>query len=442
MQMLDSGNAPSGASAETTAGTSNDAPTALEVAAREQLRAAVLAENRMSWIAAAVPFGLWLVVLRSPLLPAFGLLIVLFSIVRARAIPEIDRGNVERAVLYFLVGKWAISIALVFLLPIALPIVIVNLIMPIALASMHLSTRRFVPLVAASVVVAFVVAMLGYLQNILALEQETEAWVWQWLCVIVLTVHFLPMSLILWRGNQQQRATYDEALEANQRLVESEEDLRRSRRRLVGAADAERSRIERDLHDGAQQRLVSVLVQLRLRSRLARRGTDVDLDDLDELLDELEAAIAELRDLAHGIYPPVLAMRGLPAALSAAVRRAPIPVEIDAADVDRFDQAVEAAAYFCCLEAIQNACKHGAPDTTVTVSLRQVDDLVACSVADDGPGFDVARVATPGRGIENMTDRIGAAGGVLTIDSAVGVGTTVAFELPTAAAADLEDRRS
>jgi signal transduction histidine kinase len=135
-------------------------------------------------------------------------------------------------------------------------------------------------------------------------------------------------------------------------------------------------------------------------------------------------------------------MRGLPAALSAAVRRAPIPVEIDAADVDRFDQAVEAAAYFCCLEAIQNACKHGAPDTTVTVSLRQVDDLVACSVADDGPGFDVARVATPGRGIENMTDRIGAAGGVLTIDSAVGVGTTVAFELPTAAAADLEDRRS
>jgi signal transduction histidine kinase len=396
----------------------------------------------MSWIAAAVPLGLWLFVLRSPLVLAFGLLIVLFSFVRARALPEIDRGNVERAVLYFLIGKWAISIALVFLLPIALPIVIVNLIMPIALASMHLSTQRFVPLMIASVVVAFVVAVLGYLQNVLALEQETDEWVWQWLCVIVLTMHFLPMSLILWRGHQQQRSTYEEALDANQRLIESEADLRRSRRRLVGAADAERSRIERDLHDGAQQRLVSVLVQLRLRSRLARGATDIDLVEFDELLDELDSAIAELRDLAHGIYPPVLAIRGLPAALAAAGRRAPIPVEIDAAEIDRFDQPIEAAAYFCCLEAIQNACKHSGPDTTVTVSLRQLDDLLTCSVADDGPGFDLAHAAPLGRGIENMTDRIGAAGGVFTIDSAVGVGTTVAFELPTAATPDPEEHRT
>lgn len=442
MQMRDSGVAPPDVPAETTARASNSTPTALDVAAREQLRAAILAENRMSWIAAAVPFGLWLFVLRSPLLLAFGLLIVLFSVVRARALPEIDRGNIERAVLYFLVGKWAISIALVFLLPIALPIVIVNLIMPIALASMHLAARRFVPLMIASVVVAFVVAMLGYLQNVLALEEETEPWVWQWLCVIVLTVHFVPMSLILWRGNQQQRATYGEALDVNRRLIASGEDLRRSRRRLVGAADAERSRIERDLHDGAQQRLSSVLVQLRLRSRLARRGTEIDLDEFDGLLDELEAAIAELRDLAHGIYPPVLAMRGLPAALAAAVRRAPVPVEIDAVEIDRFDQTIEAAAYFCCLEAIQNACKHSEPDTTVTVSLRRVDDLLTCSVADDGPGFDVGHAATLGRGIENMTDRIGAAGGVLTIDSAVGVGTTVEFELPTAAVIDPEEHRT
>jgi signal transduction histidine kinase len=193
-------------------------------------------------------------------------------------------------------------------------------------------------------------------------------------------------------------------------------ELRASRARLVAAADAERRRIERDLHDGAQQHLVALAVNLRL----AR-----DLDDPGELLaqlgDDVREAIEQVRALAHGIYPPLLIDAGLGEALRAVAARSPQPVTVDA-QVGRHEPEVEAAVYFCCLEALQNAAKH-APDATVSIRVWD-DDGVRFEVADDGPGFDPAAV-TAGHGFQNMGDRLGAVGGSVTWSSTPGGGTRI-----------------
>jgi signal transduction histidine kinase len=313
----------------------------------------------------------------------------------------------------------------------------INIIMPIALVSTQLPERRFPLMVAAAMFVTLLAGMAGYLQNVLELETRVEPWVWQWLCIVVLVAHIIPLSLIVWRSNRQQAIVLDEALDANARLRESDVELRRSRSRLVSAADAERSRIERDLHDGAQQRLVAVLVQLRLAARTARRTGDVDLDAIDALADDLEAGIEEVRRLAHGIYPPMLKMRGLASALTAVARRTgPLTSVLDDG-VGRFDAPVEAAVYFCCLEAVQNATKYCGDDVEVTIGLRcaAVDDgrLLVATVSDTGPGFDPTGAAGTGRGIENIRDRLGAVGGELVIDSVIGGGTTVELNVPVPA---------
>ena len=407
----------------------------LQLNAREQLRAAVVSEQRLSWIAAVVPIGLWLWVLRAPILLLFAVVIAALGVLRGRALPAIERGEIERAVLYFMIGKWLVSIALAFILPIALPIVVVNLIMPIALASTNLEGRRFVPMIVGAVLVAFVAGAIGYTTNVVALDEEVTPWVWQWLCIIILAFHFIPLSLILWRTNQQQALTLDEAFTANTQLLQSEHELRTSRRRLVEAADIERSRIEQDLHDGAQQRLVSVLMQLRVVERQAERGNAVEPAAINSIAEELEASIGELRDLAHGIYPPLLESGGLGRALAAVARRTGSHVTVHAHQAPRATREVEAAAYFCCLEAIQNAEKHGTSDVAIRIDVRGTERELTVQVSDDGPGFETAR-RTGGQGIQNMSDRVRAAGGTLNINSTPGRGTSVDFEFPLTSNAD------
>jgi signal transduction histidine kinase len=203
-------------------------------------------------------------------------------------------------------------------------------------------------------------------------------------------------------------------------------DLQASRARLVSTADAERRRIERDLHDGAQQHLVAIAVGLRLVRDGATDPADVEL--LDELDRGVRESIAALRDLAHGIYPPLLRDAGLPDALRAAVTRSPQPVEVRATAVGRHPEPVEAAVYFCCLEALQNAAKHasGAP---VLLTLEVRDGALRFEVTDRGPGFDTAGVE-PGAGRQNMADRLGAVGGSVRWSSEPGRGTTVTGSVP------------
>jgi signal transduction histidine kinase len=211
-------------------------------------------------------------------------------------------------------------------------------------------------------------------------------------------------------------------------LRKQAEELRRSRARIVASADAERRRVERDLHDGAQQHLVALAVNLRLTRDMVTDDPETATAMIDQLADEVRATIQELRDLAHGIYPPLLADSGLGEALRAAGRRSPLAVSVSADGTGRYGLDVESALYFCCLEALQNAAKHAA-GATVRVRLWEESGGLLFDVTDDGPGFDVA-LARGGHGYTNMADRLGAIGGTVRWDSAPGQGTTISGSVP------------
>jgi signal transduction histidine kinase len=205
-------------------------------------------------------------------------------------------------------------------------------------------------------------------------------------------------------------------------------DLRASRARLTQAADAGRREIERDLHDGAQQRLVAL--RMRLAAAEAEAAPDGELSrSLGELGADAEATLDELRSLAHGVYPAVLVDYGLAAALASVASRSPLPVHVDIALARRFAPEIEAAVYFCCLEAIQNAAKHAGRGATVSVTVCVHAGRLVFEVRDDGVGFDVDNVHG-GHGLTNLHDRVAAVAGAVHIASGHGDGTTVRGDVP------------
>ena len=219
----------------------------------------------------------------------------------------------------------------------------------------------------------------------------------------------------------------------NQRLEAQAEasirELRRSRARIASSAESERRRIERDLHDGAQQRLVALRIELELAEEVVREDPERGAARLRELEQELDDALEELRSLAHGVYPPLLADRGLPDALKSVAMRSTIPVELDARGLGRVRPEVESAVYFCILEALQNAMKHAAGARRIVVRARtDAHDELRFSVRDDGAGTEHLRA---GAGITNMQDRLAAVGGEVLVTSTPGVGTRVRGRVPT-----------
>ena len=206
------------------------------------------------------------------------------------------------------------------------------------------------------------------------------------------------------------------------------EELRASRQRLVAAQDEERRKIERNLHDGVQQQLVALNVQAGL---LARVGTG-DPSKVAEMAGQLQTrateALDDLRDLARGIYPPLLADKGLGAALEAQARKSVVSVSVETDGVGRYEQPVEAAVYFCALEALNNVAKC-AGASAASVTLRQDDGHLRFTVTDDGSGFDAA-ITSYGTGLQGMADRLDAIGGTLQVTSTPGAGTSVSGSVP------------
>jgi len=211
----------------------------------------------------------------------------------------------------------------------------------------------------------------------------------------------------------------------NVRLIE---ELRASRQRLVSAQDEERRRLERNIHDGAQQQLVALTVKLRLLEQLAERDPVKAREMAGQIQADATGALDDLRDLARGIYPPLLADKGLPAALEAQARKSPVPVSVEAGEVGRCPQDVEAAVYFSCLEALQNVTKY-AEASQVHITLIRSDGVLTFSVTDDGVGFDPAS-ATRGTGLQGIADRLDALGGMLAVESAAGAGTAISGTVP------------
>ncbi len=231
-------------------------------------------------------------------------------------------------------------------------------------------------------------------------------------------------------GPARQRLMRDLAAQAglvlrNVRLIE---ELRASRQRLVAAQDAERRKLERNIHDGAQQQLVALGVKLGLTDSMIERDPATAHEMMTQLQEETRSAIDDLRDLARGIYPPLLADQGLGAAIAAQARKSPVPVTVAAGGLGRYPQEIEAAVYFTCLEALQNVAKY-AQASEATVSVGQHNGALELRVADDGRGFDAASTSV-GTGLQGIIDRLDSIGGTLTVGSEPGAGTTLMASVP------------
>jgi signal transduction histidine kinase len=225
---------------------------------------------------------------------------------------------------------------------------------------------------------------------------------------------------------ERRLADFTELVALALESVEAYDQLRDSRARIVEAGLGERRRLERNLHDGAQQRLVALSLQLRLAHRAMRGDPERAEGLLAAAADELDLALEELRELARGLHPAVLTDRGLEAALPSLADRAPFPVEVDGVPSERFDEALEAAVYFVVAESLTNAAKY-ADASCARVEMSTTNDVVTVSVRDDGRGGANLEAGT---GLHGLADRVEALGGQLDVRSPVGAGTEVRAQLP------------
>src|ERR687897_3639149 len=228
-------------------------------------------------------------------------------------------------------------------------------------------------------------------------------------------------------GAEDRLAAFTELVAYAVQNAQTRDELAASRARLVEAADEARRQIERDLHDGAQQRLVATALELSMLDRQLDRDPEAARAMLATAREQLACGLSELRDLARGIHPTVLTERGLEAALAALAQRAPLPVDLSVAVPDRLDPTIEAAAYFLVSEALTNVAKHAQADA-VSVDITATDDMLELTIADDGAGgADPAN----GSGLRGLVDRVTAVGGRLDVSSPSGQGTRLSARLPT-----------
>jgi signal transduction histidine kinase len=381
----------------------------------------------------------WATVLPTPWLLVLAAMVGASGLVMLGAVRPLRAGRLEPAVRWLAVANWAIALGSTAIAVFAWPMMVLAALLPAVISMPYVSGARLRVYVLISLAVSVGVVMLGVLQDFSGLTAALPLWAIQ-AVVIVFTPFLCGMIAQLGLENSEHlNAALSRAKAVNEQLRRSEvalgrqaDELRASRARVVAATDRERRRIERDIHDGAQQRLVALSVRLAMVRELVDHDAATAGELLDAMRTEVKAAQAELNHLAQGVYPPVLTEHGLAAALRSAVDRGPNPVELAIEDVGRHPRELEAAVYFCCVEALQNVAKHAGPAAVVTVRLSLIDDGVAFEIADDGPGFDAT--AGRGNGFTNMEDRIGAAGGAIEIVSAPGGGTTVRGRVPVAPA--------
>ena len=345
--------------------------------------------------------------------------------------PYFRRGDLRRGILWANLGAWYLLFPLVIIIPETLPIAIQNVIGPVILAATYLERRFVKRLIPGTIAIAVIISLISFTTDGVGLDEVAPDGVFVGVLVAYIAANLLMVMGDIQELNLVHLRSLDRAIRQNHELRRVERALRDSRRRLVLAGDEERVRVERDLHDGAQQRLVSLSMQLRLAADLAADGEPPTSDTLMALHRSANEAVDELRDLAQGLYPARLKELGLVRALHALARRSPTPIVIDDRTTTALDESTEVALYFVCAEAIQNATKHAGADARITVTLLDDGDDLEVAVADDGPGF-VADAHASSRGLLNMADRVGALGGVLTVESASGDGTTVTARIPHA----------
>jgi len=299
------------------------------------------------------------------------------------------------------------------LIPITASCAPTMMVIPVILAVPYLPHRRFLVTMAATIAAVTVAVVAGRLPGV-GLQEQAPEWFAD-LAIIELAVLNSTLALFFAWENQVGMSALTRG-------------LHESARRIVAATERERQRIERDLHDGAQQRIVAAAVETRVAQRLLAGQPEPAYETLRRLSEHVADARAELRDLAHGIYPSQLARRGLAEALDDAAKRAPTRATVSATDLSRHPPLIELSVYFCCLEALQNAAKHAGEAASVTITLTDLDGLTF-DVRDTGLGCDPATLRG-GHGLTNMQDRLTAVGGTLAVHTAPGAGVHVHGHVP------------
>ncbi|MGU3501872.1 sensor histidine kinase [Mycobacterium sp. C31M] len=366
------------------------------------------------WFGAGVVLPMWeyIWMYRSPWFLVLTGISVVHSAVIVYAIGLARRGRYELSITLVCIGNWTGVLVVVYVSPPLLAVMAVAAMLPVTFAESYVRWQRGLVFVGITAVCLVCLGALARFTPPNDANLNSPRWVETAFVIIGLFVVGLNLMVIVWNNAAALRTS-------ETHLAEHAAELAASRTRLSAAADEERRRIERDLHDGAQQHLVglSVLIQL---------ARNADGDDRRQLLTDagelVDSAIVEIRRLAHGIYPPLLISGGLPEALPALAARAPISVHLDLVGLARYLPAVEAALYYCCSEALQNAAKHGGPAVTASITGRVDAQQLRLEIVDTGPGFDGATI---GMGLTNMTDRLSAIGGSLSVDGNTGAGTRI-----------------
>jgi signal transduction histidine kinase len=337
------------------------------------------------------------------------------GLVMASGYRPLRAGRVDRVVATLAVANYLIALGATAIAPFAMPILLLATMFPAVLAVPYVSRRQLHGYVGASFVVALGVAALGSLQDFTGFRDALPGWLKSGVVVLFIPFMASMVSII--------------ALTNATVLADKVTALRESQARLVQTAQREPRRIERDLHDGAQQALVTAKVQLATLRQVATRLDPTLSSGFDEVRDQVRRASVELRDLARGVHPMGLAEGGLAPALRHAVAFFPGDATVDIRTARRFDPEVERAVYFCLKEALQNAHKHGCDGTRVQLVLDGDDFALHFAISDDGPGFDPAATSV-GTGLDNMAERLGAVGGELTVSTSIGGGTTILGAVP------------
>jgi signal transduction histidine kinase len=350
-------------------------------------------------------------VLRSPWLLAIVAVGAAQCVVVGVALRLARHSRYQQSITLFCIGTWASLLFATFANPDVLPAMVLLALVPVVFAVPYVSWQRGLALLVITAGCELALAALARFQNVSHLAADSPRWINTAQIIAGPPIFAFFILGIVWGSAMALRV--------------SKEQLAERAARLVTAADEERRRLERDLHDGAQQHFVALAVLIQL-ARTAEHDRYQPL--LTEASGLLETAIAEIRRLAHGIYPPLLVSGGLAQALPAVAADAPVPVQMNLQGIGRYPASIEAALYFCCSEALQNAAKHGGPDTTVTITAHAQERMLTLTISDTGRGFDPA---TTGTGLTNMTDRLLAIGGNLVIDTAPGRGTRVTAAIAT-----------
>lgn len=324
-------------------------------------------------------------------------------------------GHRDRALLIEIIACWIFAITITLLAPFNMLYTAVIIMVPIVLALPYLRDS-FGRVVVGTVLGAIVIAICGRFSTGVGLDTITPRWMVVGQIVVFLLVaatQFLYMVSL-----------------SHAAMLRNAELLRSSRTRVVATADAERRRIERDLHDGAQQRLVATAIQARVAQRQLVTTATPPAAVLAVLNEELKATAADLWNLCRGIYPAELTENGLAAALRSLAARSPVPTAVTTGAGDRrFPADIEVTIYFCCVESLQNCIKHAGAGVTVTITVEASPETVAFTVADDGPGAEV-HVVTAGRGFTGMVDRLAAIGGTVRARTSPGGGVAIEGRVP------------